>query len=126
MKIVVLDAGALISLERGDRMARAWVLLAERGDLSLVTSSGVIAQVWRGGSRQARLSKLLASELVAERPLDRNASRRVGALAALQGTSDVVDGHVALLALDEDGVVLTSDDGDIAAWGIDRAKIVHC
>jgi hypothetical protein len=38
----------------------------------------------------------------------------------------VVDGHVAIIALDRDAVVLTSDPRDIARWGVPAANIVPC
>ena len=106
---------------------RGYILLADRGHTALATSSAVIAQVWRGGNRQARLHRLLASDLVTELSLDPEASRRIGALAAATpGARDVVDGHVAVIALDRDAVVLTSDPEDIARWGVPAANIVRC
>lgn len=126
MRTVVLDAGAFIALERGSTPVRGYVLLADRGLLALATSAAVVAQVWRGGNRQARLARLLASDLVKELALDSEASRRIGILAAVPGARDVVDGHVAIIALDRDAVVLTSDPEDIARWGVPAAKIVRC
>jgi len=93
----------------------------------LTTSAAVVAQVWRGGSRQARLARLLASDLVSELALDSEASRRIGLLAAAaSGARDVVDGHIAIIALDQDAIVLTSDPEDIARWGVPAANIVVC
>ncbi len=126
MKNVVLDAGALIALDRGLATVRGYVLLADRAKVALATSSAVVAQVWRGGGRQARLARFLGSDLVTEIPLDAEASRRIGTLAAAVGSRDVVDGHVAILALDRDAVVLTSDPDDIARWGVPPEKIVRC
>ena len=127
MRNIVLDAGALIALGRGSPAVRGYVLLADRGHAALATSAAVVAQVWRGGNRQARLARLLASDLVTELALDPEASRRIGMLAAAAaGARDVVDGHVAIIALDRDAVVLTSDPGDIARWGVPMANIVHC
>jgi len=126
MKEVVFDAGALIALERGESIVRGFVLLAERGLASISTSSAVVAQVWRGGARQVRLARFLASDLVDELPLDPDASRRVGALAASVGAQDVVDGHVAMIALERDAVVVTSDPDDIARWGVGDDRIVAC
>jgi predicted nucleic acid-binding protein len=124
---IVLDAGALIAMERGSPAVRGYVLLADRGHAVLATSAAVVAQVWRGGNRQARLARLLASELVTELPLDPEASRRIGMLAAAAaGARDVVDGHVAIIALDRDAVVLTSDPEDIARWGVPTSNIVPC
>jgi len=57
---VVLDAGAFIALERRDRTI---VRLVQRFAISktlLVTSAGVVAQVWRGGTdRQVPVAFLL-------------------------------------------------------------------
>jgi len=123
----VLDAGAFIALGRGSTPVRGYVLLADRGHVELATSAAVVAQVWRGGNRQARLARLLASNLVTELALDAEASRRIGALgAAAPGARDVVDGHVATIAIDRDAVVLTSDPEDIARWGVPAANIVPC
>jgi predicted nucleic acid-binding protein len=126
VKDVVLDAGALIALDKGLATVRGYVLLADRGHVALWTSSAVVAQVWRGGSRQARLARFLASNLVTELPFDPDSGRRVGALAALVGSKDVVDGHVAILSLDRDAVVLTSDPDDIARWGVPARRILRC
>jgi predicted nucleic acid-binding protein len=94
---------------------------------SLLPPARVVAQVWRGGNRQARFARLLASDLVTELALDSEASRRIGVLAtAARGARDVVDGHVAVIALHRDAVVLTSDPEDIARWGVPAANIVSC
>jgi predicted nucleic acid-binding protein len=126
MKQVVLDAGALIAIDRGSVTVRGYVLLADRGKVALATSSAVIAQVWRGGNRQARLARFLSSDLVTEEGLDPDAGRRIGNLAATVGSTDVVDGHVALMALERDALVLTSDPADIARWGVPQQRIVRC
>lgn len=126
MKVVVLDAGALIALERGDRTVRAHVLLAARGLVALTTSSAAVAQVWRGGARQARLARFLASDLVTEVALDADMSRRIGVLAAAVGARDVVDGHIAVLALERRAHVITSDPSDIVRWGVEQRHVVAC
>lgn len=126
MTDVVFDAGAFIALERGQRDVRAYVLLADRGLVTLTTSAAAVAQVWRGGARQARLARLLSSDLVIEVALDPEAGRRIGTLAAAVGGRDVVDGHVAVLALERDAVVVTSDPEDITVWGVDPRRIVRC
>jgi hypothetical protein len=110
---VVLDSGALIAFERGDRAVAALLEAARRRRDQVVTSSGCVAQAWRGaGPRQALLARLLRG--VGEHGLDRAVSRAVGSLCAAVGATDVIDGHVALLAHDHD-VVLTSDVYDIKA-----------
>ncbi len=71
---IVLDAGAFVAGERNDKRVRALVQLAEASEVTVRTSSGVVAQVWRGGSRQARLARLLGSGTIDERPLDPTAA----------------------------------------------------
>ncbi len=105
---------------------RAYVYLAEAGKTILTTSSAVVAQVWRGGARQVRLARFLTSDLVTELPLGRETSRRIGAIAAAIGAHDVVDGHIAVIALERDAIVITSDPDDIARWGVDERRIVTC
>lgn len=126
MKCVVLDAGALIALDRGAAAVRGYVLLADRGHVLLVTSSAVVAQVWRGGARQGRLARFLGSSLVMEISLDPDISRRIGVLASAVGSTDIVDGHVAVIALERDAIIVTSDPGNIARWGVPEDRIVRC
>lgn len=123
---IVFDAGAFVAWERNDKRVRALVQLAEAGDITLRTSSGVVAQVWRGGSRQARLARLLGGGTVDERPLDPMAARQVGLLAGEVGATDVVDGHVANLAMKPGTRVLTSDVADLHAWGVPVEAIIRC
>ncbi len=79
----------------------------------MITSSGCVAQAWRaGGPRQALLAKLLQS--VDERAIAPSESRSIAALCAKAAKSDIVDGHVALLASAGD-TVLTSDTDDLRA-----------
>lgn len=123
---IVLDSGAFVAWERNDKRVRALVQLAEAGEITLCTSSGVVAQVWRGGARQARLARLLGSGTVDERPLDPVAARQVGLLAGEVGETDVVDGHVASLARRPGVRVLTGDVDDMAAWGVPARAIIRC
>ena len=109
---LVLDTGALIAFERGDRQVAALLEATRRRNDRVATSSGCVAQAWRDGTRQALLARLLAG--TAEHPLHPGDSRAVGALCAASGTADVVDAHLALLAHDHDSVV-TSEPDDLKA-----------
>lgn len=73
--------------------------LTEAGDIMLRTSSWVVAQIWRDGSRQARLACLLGGEA---------------------GGTEVEGGHVANLAMKPGTRVLTSD------WGVPTEAIIRC
>lgn len=108
---LVLDAGALVAVERGDRDVVALVKRERLAGRTPVTHGGVIGQVWRGGTgRQANLARLLAGvEVVA---LDDDLGRRTGLLLGRAGTSDVIDAAVVLLAADGDDI-LTSDPADL-------------
>ncbi|MGI8576933.1 MAG: PIN domain-containing protein [Nocardioidaceae bacterium] len=108
----VLDTGALIALDRGDRDTWALLTEAHRAGERPVVPAPVIAQAWRGGQRQTRLATVLsgAELIVADGPL----SRRAGELLGQSRTTDVLDALVTLAAQDRPGCeVLTSDPGDI-------------
>jgi hypothetical protein len=102
----ILDAGALVAIDRNDQTIHR--LLRTAG--ARRTSCAVVSQVWRNGAKQARLALALRGVEVV--PLDDGIDRRIGELLRDSGTSDVVDGHVALLARPGDRVV-TSDPDDL-------------
>lgn len=123
---LVLDTGALIAFERGDRQVAALVEATRRRKDRVATSSGCVAQAWRDGARQALLARLLAGTV--EHPLHPGDARSVGELCVASGTSDVVDAHLALLADDHDRVV-TSDPDDLRTLLQARtsaARIIRC
>lgn len=109
-----LDAGALIALDRGQSRVVHLLdrVIAAGGTVEIPTP--VIAQVWRDGSRQARLARLLGASDVVLVGLDAEMARAVGVLCGAVGATDVVDGHVALNARRHDLAVVTSDPEDIA------------
>ena len=107
---LVLDSAALIALDRNERAM--WVRLKScqlAGELPL-THAGVVAQAWRGGPRQARLSQAL--EGIDIRPLDEDLGRSAGVLLGRARASDAIDAAVVLLARDGDDIV-TSDRADL-------------
>jgi len=107
---LVLDAAALIALERNER--QMWIRLkaAHLEGNPPATHAGVIGQVWRGGPRQARLARALAG--IDVRSLDQQMGKDAGELLGAAGLSDVIDAAVILLAQDGDDVV-TSDHRDL-------------
>jgi hypothetical protein len=109
---LVLDAGALIAVERGDRETFALIkqeLLDRRVPL---THGGVVGQVWRGGAgRQAPLARLLPALEIAS--LDAALGQRAGVLLGRSRRPDVIDAALVLLAADGD-ILLTSDADDLA------------
>ena len=108
---LVLDAGAFIAVERGDRDTVALLKRELVAGRVPVTHGGIVGQVWRGGrGRQAPVARLLRAVSVA--PLDDSAGRRAGVLLAEAHEVDVLDAAVVLLAADGD-TILTSDAEDL-------------
>lgn len=118
---LVLDAGAFIAVERGDREVMALVKAERLAGQIPRSHGGVVAQVWRGGSgRQAVVARLLDGvDVIA---LDDRLGRAAGMLLGSSGTSDAVDAAVVAAARDGD-VVLTSDPDDLVALA--RASGAH-
>lgn len=106
---VVLDAGALIAVERRDR--RVVRLLELAGEVHV--PAPVVAQVWRNPARQVLLVRALAAEGVVVWPMDTDQARAVGQLCAASGTADVVDAAVVLVTRQVAGIAVTSDPGDL-------------
>ena len=116
---VVLDSGALIAFERNDRRVRRLVELALEHDRMLHVPTGVVAQVWRDGTRQVRLVRLISSGVLVTRSLDLDEAKAVGVMCGSAGTGDIVDASVALVARRHRAPVVTSDPDDIARFGAD-------
>ena len=119
--MLVLDAGALLAYDRGDRTVQAFLERASRSGTDVLTTTGAVAQVWRNGSRQARLALLLRGVLEVE--FGAAHARRVGTLLGAAGACDVVDGSVVDAATDG-AEILTSDPGDIASLAAASGKTV--
>ena len=113
MTTVILDTGALIGFERNDRRVVAIIASVLEHHDSLIVPSGVVAQAWRDGSRQARLARLLGSHLCEVLVLDDRQARAAGQLCGLADTTDVIDASVAVAARDLGARVLTSDPDDL-------------
>jgi predicted nucleic acid-binding protein len=111
MSALVLDTGALVAVDRGDRSMVARLRVAERMGLELCSTGVVIAEVWRDASgRQANLARLLKS--VDVRAVDQRLGRTAGELLGKSGVKDAVDGTVVAISATGDHVV-TSDPIDI-------------
>ena len=127
MSALILDAGALVAVDRGDRAMIARLRAAQRHGLDLRSNAMVVAQVWRDRrGRQAGLAQLLRA--VDVRVVSPQDGRRAGVLLGVTGTSDAVDATVVLLASPGDRIV-TSDPHDLAALAeaaANRAVIIAC
>lgn len=111
MSALVLDAGALVAIERNDRETVALLAAALEVGVDLRTNAAVVAQVWRDGTRQARLARLLGAALIIE--IDESVGRSAGELLGRSRTADVIDATVVLLARPGDAIV-TSDVQDVS------------
>jgi hypothetical protein len=112
---LVLDAGALIALDRNDRGVWAMLRVAADDASMVELPAGVIAQAWRDGRRQALLSRALVH--CDEVPLDGVVARAAGLLCGRAGTADVIDASVAVtaagVARHDEVAIVTSDPDDI-------------
>lgn len=108
---LILDAGALLRIEAGDRLLSARLKRERLAGHPAVTHGGVVGQVWRGGNRrQAPLASILKHVDVVG--LGDALGKLAGLLLGYAGTSDVVDAALVMLARDGD-LVLTSDIEDL-------------
>lgn len=112
---LVLDAGALIAIERGDREVAAVIEVARQEGRAVIVPAGVVGQAWRGGGGQARLARLLNARDVLVEPLADPGARAAGVLCGAAGTTDVIDATVVLTARRFHATVITSDRGDLEA-----------
>ena len=127
MSALILDAGALIAIDRGDRQVLAQVEDADRAGDPVRTNAMAVAQVWRDGKgRQARLARALRDITVES--ITREDGMRAGELLGATRLKDAIDASVALLAGPGDRV-LTSDAQDLRvlcdAAGA-KAVVVDC
>ena len=108
---VTYDSGALVAGERNDR--RMWALhagfLAE--EVAPVVPAPVLAETWRGGARQAGLTRLLA--MCDVEPMTEEQARQVGVLAGRAAHHDIVDVTVVEGAIRRADAVVTSNEDHI-------------
>jgi hypothetical protein len=104
---VTYDTGALVAAERNNR--QMWALhagyLAE--EVIPTVPAPVLAEAWRGGSRQASLSRLL--RMCDTEPMSEELARNVGVLAGKSGHDDIVDVSVVEGAVRRGDAVVTSN-----------------
>jgi hypothetical protein len=124
---LILDAGTLVAVDRGDRSMIARLRVAQQHGVELRSNAMVLAQVWRDRhGRQIGLAQLLRA--VDVRAISPQEGRQAGVLLGGTNTSDPVDATVVLLAKAGDRI-LTTDPGDLtrlAEAAASRAVIVAC
>lgn len=109
---LILDAGALIHVERSPR-GRVYGACSDALDAGTpaLLPTVVLAQVWRASPRQAPVAML--RRMCRSVPFTEDVAEAVGRLLALAGTADVVDAAVVIAAVSHGCAVLTSDPGDL-------------
>lgn len=110
---IVLDAGALIALERGDQRMLALLQRALAQGRVFRVPAGVVGQAWRNGRVQVTLARFLRSNEVEIVPLDGQLARSCGELCGAANTRDVIDASVVLLARERRDPIVTSDPDDL-------------
>ena len=103
---VVLDSGAFIALEKGDPIMTHLVERFSREATPLVTSAGVLAEIWRGGKGdQIPIVFLLRRTRVVD--LTQAAARVLGLMLGTARSRDPIDAHVVLFARERGWSVLS-------------------
>ena len=110
---LVLDTGALIALERGDKRMIALLRRALAQGRAFRVPSGVVGQAWRNGRVPVALARFLRSEEVEIVPLDDQLAGCCGELCGAARASDVIDASVVIVARERRDLIVTSDPGDI-------------
>ena len=127
MSALILDAGALVGVDRNDPDVVHLLRRAQQAGLELRTNPMVVSQVWRDRrGRQANLARLL--QAVKVQPVDDEDGREAGALLGRAGTADPIDATVVLLASPGDRI-FTSDPDDLTKLveaAECRAVVVAC
>jgi predicted nucleic acid-binding protein len=127
MSALVLDAGALIAIDKGERAVLVEVGRALRSRQPVCTNAMALAQAWRDGrGRQATLARALRDITV--EPITGEDGMRAGELLGRARLRDAIHASVALLAGPGDRV-LTGDPDDLQRLcdvAGNRAVVVDC
>ncbi|MEM8993830.1 MAG: PIN domain-containing protein [Acidobacteriota bacterium] len=112
---LILDAGAVIALSRGDVRARAFVDRALKLGASVEVPVAVVAETLRGPARDAPVHRVLKA--IGDVPATtEEVGRLAGELLGRSGSSATVDALVVAQAASSGGAhVLTGDPNDLEA-----------
>jgi predicted nucleic acid-binding protein len=108
---LTLDAGALIAYERADPDILEILRFAFDRDVTPTVPAVVLAEVWRGDSKDARVAQLLKWCRI--EPLDEQRARAAGALRRSTAGAGAVDACVAIGVSERGDAIATSDPGDM-------------
>ena len=114
MNGVTMDAGALIALDRNDRLVIALLARAAETGVTVTVPATALAQAIRHPARQSKLSRLIRQPTTRLMPLDGPDATRVGLLLAATGTRDIADAHVVVCARRAGQAIVTIDPRDLS------------
>ena len=110
---LVLDTGALVALDRGDKRMIALLDRALAQGRTVRVPAGVVGQAWRNGRVQATLARFLRCGEVEIVPFDDQTARACGELCASANSEDVINASVVILARMRRDPIATSDPNDL-------------
>ena len=116
-RTLILDAQGLSKLAAGDPAVRSLVRRAQERDGVVVTAASTLAEVLRGGPKDAPVHQALRHVTVAaiSGEIGRKAGELLGA-AGMPGHDHTVDALLAVIALEQSrpAFIVTSDPDDMA------------
>ena len=104
---VTYDTGALVAAERNNRQMWAFHAGYLAEEVIPTVPAAVLAEAWRGGSRQASLNRLL--RMCDTEPMSENLAKDVGVLVGNSGHDDIVNVSVVKGAVRRGDAVVTSN-----------------
>ena len=121
---LILDAGAVIGLSRGEVRARGALATALEVGAEVSVPAVVVAETVRGGPADApvnRVLKAVGEVDVADEAIGRTAGRLLGAA----GSAATIDAIVVATAIEAGGaVILTGDAGDLDWLAADDRRVI--
>lgn len=119
---LILDAGALIALTRGDRTVRKVLEAAQEADADVVVPAVVVTQTIRGGAGDAAIYLLLQAAHVSY--VGKREAIAAGKLLGEAQMSDAVDALVMAEAIRSGpSLLLTSDPDDMGRLAAGRRDV---
>lgn len=118
---LILDSGAVIAWSRGDVRTRALLTRALELSLDVRIPVAVLAEVLRGGARDAPIHRVRNAVDVFS--TEEATARLAGALLGRTGGSNTVDALVAAEAVIAGADVLTGDADDLGALLRDQRSV---
>ncbi len=110
---LTLDAGALISYERGDARIREILAVGYARGLVPTIPAIALAEVWRGDPKDARVASLLKACSI--EPVDERVARAAGSLRRATPGAGTIDACMAVGVRRRGDAIATSDPDDMRA-----------